>query len=62
PSVVAPSTPMRKRFAFTVMSRAPLEKTYWSLMVAVMRAVKQCAVFVPTTTQTAGGESLHSRL
>ncbi|MDI8978152.1 hypothetical protein MJN47_32165, partial [Salmonella enterica subsp. enterica serovar Lubbock] len=25
-------------------------------------AVKQCAVFVPTTTQTAGGESLHSRL
>ncbi|EGU95202.1 hypothetical protein HMPREF9349_04900 [Escherichia coli MS 79-10] len=53
---------MRKRFAFTVMSRAPLEKTYWSLMVAEIGAVKQCAVFVPTTTQTAGGESLHSRL
>ncbi|OSL73679.1 hypothetical protein EAXG_00208 [Escherichia coli TA054] len=31
-------------------------------MVAVMGAVKQCAVFVPTTTQTAGGERRHSRL
>ena len=26
-------------------------------MVAVMGAVKQCAVFVPTTTQTAGGKA-----
>ncbi|WP_411900159.1 terminase gpP N-terminus-related DNA-binding protein, partial [Salmonella enterica] len=44
------------------MSRAQLEKTYWGLMVAVMGAVKQCAVFVPTTPQTAGGESLDSSL
>ncbi|RSW01627.1 hypothetical protein EGH51_18840 [Klebsiella aerogenes] len=43
------------------MSRAPLEKTYWSLMFAVMGVVKQRAALVQSATQTAAGESRQAR-